>query len=118
MANLSFILLAAPMALTGLSVPAAASDDDGESRTAIVRYGDLNLSTDEGRETLTSRVKFAVRQVCGSRPHYRQTLAERGRAILCERSAMADAEVKLATLFNGEGTRLADAGPLVIAAAP
>ena len=66
MANLSFILLAAPMALTGLSVPAAASDDDGESRTAIVRYGDLNLSTDEGRETLTSRVKFAVRQVCGS----------------------------------------------------
>ncbi len=118
MANLTFILLAAPMALTGLSVPASASEDDSERRTAIVKYGDLNLSTAKGREALSSRVKFAVRQVCGSRPHYRQTLAERAPAIQCEKSAMADADVKLAALFNGDGARFADAGGLVIAASP
>lgn len=118
MANLTFILLAAPMALAGLSVPAAASEDDGERRTAVVKYGDLNLSTAKGREALTSRVKYAVRKVCNSRPHYRQTLAERAPAIQCEKSAMADADVKLAALFNGDGARLADAGRLVIAAAP
>ena len=116
MAKFSF-LLAVPVALAGFSVPAAA-EEDGERHTAIVRYDDLNLSSVEGRERLSTRVKFAVQKVCGTRLHYRQGLRERAEANRCEDSAMADADVKLAGLFNGESARLADRGRIVVAAAP
>lgn len=118
MAKLS-LLLAAPVALVGFAVPAAAEGDgDGERRSVVVRYDDLNLSSVQGRERLNTRVKFAVQTVCGSRVHYRQTLRERAVTLQCEDSAMADADVKLAGLFNGDGTRLADRGRIVINAAP
>ena len=116
MAKFSF-LLAAPVALAGFSVPAAA-EDDGERHTVIVRYDDLNLSSADGRERLTTRVKSAVQKVCGTRLHYRQGLRERAVANRCEDTAMADADVKLAGLFNGESARLADRGRIVVAAAP
>lgn len=121
MAKLSLMLLAAPLATAGLSLPAAANpatDEDGERYTAIVRYDDLNLSSVEGRERLTTRVKHAVRQVCDTRPHNRPTLRERAVANNCEKTAMADADVKLAALFNGDGARYADRGRIVILAAP
>lgn len=111
------ILLAAPVALAGFSVPAAA-EDDGERHTVVVRYDDLNLSSADGRERLTTRVKYAVQKVCGIRVHSRQGLRERALANRCENSAMADADVKLASLFNGESARLADRGRIVVAAAP
>lgn len=116
MAKFSF-LLAAPVALAGFSVPAAA-EDDGERHTVVVRYDDLNLSTADGRERLSTRVKFAVQKVCGIRVDYRQALRERAVANRCKDSAMADADVKLAGLFNGESARLADRGRIVVAAAP
>ncbi|KGB57016.1 hypothetical protein FG91_00121 [Sphingopyxis sp. LC81] len=111
------LLLAASVALAGFSVPAAA-EDDGERHTAVVRYDDLNLSSADGRERLNTRVKFAVQKVCGTRLHYRQGLRERAVANRCEDSAMADANVKLAGLFNGDSARLADRGRIVVAAAP
>lgn len=116
MAKFSF-LLAAPMALAGFSVPAAA-ENDGERHTAVVRYDDLNLSSADGRDRLATRVKFAVRKVCGTRLFHRQALRERAVSTRCEDSAMADADVKLAGLFNGESARLADRGRIVVAAAP
>ena len=116
MAKFSFLLVA-PVALVGFAVPAAA-EDEGERHSVVVRYDDLNLSSADGRERLATRVKFAVRKVCGNRLHYRQALRERAIANRCEDSAMADAEVKLASLFNGESARLADRGRIVVAAAP
>lgn len=117
MAKLSLILLSAPFACIGLSVPAAA-EDDGERRTVVVRYNDLNLASVEGRDRLSSRVKTAVRTVCNSRPNYRPTLSERAQALNCERVTMADADVKLASLLNGDGTRLADRGQTIMVSAP
>ncbi|OHD06908.1 UrcA family protein [Sphingopyxis sp. RIFCSPHIGHO2_12_FULL_65_19] len=111
------LLLAAPVALAGFSVPAAA-EDDGERRSVVVRYDDLNLSSAEGRERLNTRVKYAVQTVCGSRPLYRQSLRERAVTLRCEDTAMADADTKLAGLFNGSGTRRADRGRIMINAAP
>lgn len=35
-------------------------------RTVTVAYGDLDLTTAAGQETLSSRVKAAVRKVCGA----------------------------------------------------
>ncbi len=117
MAKLSLILLSAPIACIGLSVPAAA-EDEGERRTVVVRYNDLNLASVEGRDRLSSRVKTAVRTVCNSRPNYRLTLDERAHALNCEKLTMADAEVKLASLLNGDGTRLADSGQTIMVSAP
>lgn len=116
MAKFSY-LLSATVALAGFSVPAAA-ENDGARHTAIVRYDDLNLSSVDGRERLATRVKFAVRKVCGTRLYHRQALRERAISNRCEDSAMADADVKLASLFNGESARLADRGRIVVAAAP
>lgn len=116
MAKFSF-LLAVPVALAGISVPAAAQSD-GERYTAIVRYDDLDLSSVDGRDRLNTRVKYAVQKVCDSRPLHRQGLRERANSNRCEDSAMADAGVKLASLYNGESARLADRGRIVVAAAP
>lgn len=118
MAKFSLILLSAPIACIGLSVPALAADDDGERRTVVVRYDDLNLSSVDGRDRLNSRVKSAVRKVCDSRPNYRQTLHERALALECETVTMADADVKLASLLNGDATRLADRGRTITVSAP
>lgn len=117
MAKLSFILLATPVAFAGLSVPAAA-ENDGERRSVVVRYQDLNLASVEGRDRLTTRVRTAVQKVCGTRALYRQPLAERSVAQRCKQATLADADVKLAGLFNGDVARLADRGRIVIVAAP
>ena len=116
MAKFSF-LLAAPVALAGFTVPAAA-EDESDKRTVIVRYDDLNLSSVKGRERLTIRVKNAVRLVCESRPHYRRSLRERVVSDRCEDTALADADVKLASLFSGDGARYAERGRILVVAAP
>ena len=110
MAKLTLILLAAPIALTSLSMPAAAQ----EKKTVIVRYDDLNMASVSGRERLQTRVKMAVRDVCAAR--LAQGLRATQKARQCETVAMRDADVKLAGLLNGNGTALADRGPVVVAA--
>lgn len=117
MAKHILILLAAPITLFATSVAASAQGAD-ESRSVIVRYHDLNLASVEGRARLNTRVKSAVKTVCGSRHSYRRTLTERAKADHCEATALADADVKLAGLFNGNGARLADRGTIVVVAAP
>lgn len=117
MAKLSLLLLAAPTALVGFAVPAAAAND-GERRTVIISHDDLNLASVEGRERLNTRVRMAVQAVCDSRPGSRQTLGQRASAQLCERATLSDADVKLAALFNGNGTRLADSGGRIYVSAP
>lgn len=118
MAKLSLILLTAPIACVGLSVPAFAADDEDTQRSVVVRYDDLNLTSVEGRDRLNARVKSAVRKVCDSRPNYRQTLHERALSLECETATLAQADVKLASLLNGDGTRLADRGKTITVAAP
>jgi UrcA family protein len=110
MAKLTLILLAAPIALAGLAVPAAAQDQ----RSVIVHYDDLNLASPKGRERLETRVRVAVRQVCGT--HMRPTLKEQASSRECVRVATQNSDERLASLFNGNGTALADRGPVIVAA--
>jgi UrcA family protein len=56
-------LLAAFAGLVAVS-PVAASPSKPASH--IVRYSDLNLSSDAGRATLDRRINQAVRAVCGT----------------------------------------------------
>ncbi|MBJ7501268.1 MAG: UrcA family protein [Sphingopyxis sp.] len=114
MAKFSFILLAAPLATAGVIAPAAASAPGDEQQSVTIRYDDLNLSSESGRDRLTNRVKMAIRQVCNS--NSRRTLAERAETRRCEVQASRDADTQLASLFNGSNARLADRGPLVVAA--
>jgi UrcA family protein len=110
MAKLFPILLVAPLALTGLSLPAAAQ----ERQSVVVRYDDLNLSSASGRERLTTRVRMAVLQVCGARDT--RDLKAKAQAATCKKAAMRDADVKLAGLFSGNGTALADRGTVYVSA--
>ena len=112
MAKLSFILLAMPFVAASAVVPATAQDE--ERRSVTVRYDDLNLSSESGRERLTKRVKMAVRQVCGSAN--RLTLRERAAEQKCELHTRRQAETRLASPFNGRSARLADQRPVVVAA--
>lgn len=117
MAKFSILMLAAPLAFAATAAPAAAEEEEG--RSVVVRYDDLNLASAQGRDRLNSRVKDAIETVCGSRPHYRQTLSERAIARKCEDTAKRDADVKLAALLGGNGGRLADSGNgRIVVAAP
>ena len=49
--------------------------NDQGFRTVEVAYGDLDLSTAAGQETLSNRVRVAVRKVCGD-SSARQSLGE------------------------------------------
>lgn len=113
MAKLSFILLAVPLAAAGTIAPAAASAPGEEQQSVSVRYDDLNLTNESGRDRLTSRVKMAIRQVCGS--NSRRTLAEKAETRRCEAEASRKADTQLASLFNGTNAKLADRGALVLA---
>ncbi|APZ97783.1 hypothetical protein BWQ93_04230 [Sphingopyxis sp. QXT-31] len=110
MTKLTLILLAVPLALTSISVPAAAED----LRSVTVHYDDLNLASPKGRERLETRVRVAVRAVC--RTNSRPTLREQSDSRDCERVATANSDAQLASLFNGNGTALAARAPVVVAA--
>lgn len=69
------------------SAPAAA-----DWKTKQVGYADLDLSTAKGQERLKTRVKQAVKQVCGSPRAL--TLRERSDKNRCEEDAMARAMPK------------------------
>lgn len=111
MAKLPLILMAAPLVAAAAVAPVAAQDD---MRSIAVRYDDLNLASETGRERLETRVRFAVRQVCGV--HGRLTLRERASALACSAEATRDTKVRLAALFSGQGSRLADSGQMTVAA--
>lgn len=85
--NISLLCAAtAALALTG---PAMA-----EQKNKEVKYEDLDLASDKGQQRLQTRIKYAVKSVCGS-PRA-MTLAERLDMARCETDAMANAMPKAA----------------------
>ncbi|WP_432770772.1 MAG: UrcA family protein [Sphingopyxis sp.] len=112
MAKFTLILLAAPLAAAAVAAPAAAEDDS--QHRVVVRYDDLNLASVSGRDRLTTRVKTAVREVCGTRLAHGLNAERKARR--CEAATMVDADVKLAGLLGGDGTALADRGQVIVAA--
>ncbi|MDX3883165.1 MAG: UrcA family protein [Sphingomonas sp.] len=71
---------------TLLAAPASAQS---EPRTAVVRYGDLDLNSSDGVAALDSRVRRAVANVCGVGDS--QTLTEIAQSRKCARTAMNEA---------------------------
>ena len=68
-----------------------------------VRYSDLDLSTSHGQKRLETRIKAAVRLVCGDTAN--PSLVERDHIRLCKAQALAnarrDADVAIARYENG-----------------
>ena len=62
--NKSRIAVLAACVLAGLSGVAAAATPADDVPAVVVRYGDLDLSTQEGVQTLYKRIASAARQVC------------------------------------------------------
>ena len=60
------VLAAASATLVATGLSAAANAQSREVRTALVEYGDLDLTSDEGKATLDSRIRGAIRTVCGT----------------------------------------------------
>lgn len=91
------------------SVPAAASDTS-EVRVA---YGDLDLTSDAGQDTLNQRIRGAVKRVCGPiQPSAAGYLEHKA----CKRAAFAGALSQMRVAVAKAGERKALATSLAFAA--
>jgi UrcA family protein len=104
-------MIAAPVALTSLAPAAAAQDDPPR---ATVRYGDLDLTTAEGRELLKWRVHGAIARMCKTRASQGGPLRQQVDSMKCRAAARRSVEDRMAILLDGNGTHLA--GGNVVAA--
>jgi UrcA family protein len=88
------ILAAGFIALSGAAtvVPAQAAEP-AQSHTQIVRYGDLNLDSEQGAEVLYTRIRGAARNVCSSLDG--RNLTEKKRWQGCFDKAVARAVVQV-----------------------
>jgi UrcA family protein len=84
----SALLIAAVSGFAGIGCAA----DTGQLR-AVVKYGDLNVSSPEGATVLYSRIRAAAEQVC--RPFDSRDLVLKGAKDACVHHAMADAVNKV-----------------------
>lgn len=93
----TLIALSAPLVLALSAGSAQAregitiiAEPDALVRTVRVGFGDMDLSTAEGQEMLTSRVNLAVREVCDAPDQF--LLSE----LPCKRAAWSDARPQIA----------------------
>jgi UrcA family protein len=105
----AFLVLAA---MTGA---AAAVPGEAERQTSIVRYDDLDLSTEAGIAALERRIGRAADRVCG--PVDRRSIADSDRLSACRDAAVAGAMKRASEVIAAAraGTRYAlscSAGPV------
>lgn len=91
------------------AVPAFAAD-----RSVMVRYGDLDLTTDAGAATLQTRVASAVKQVCGSADIRDLPAMQDMRSCREEARSRSTRDVALAMENARNGRRLASNAGLTI----
>ncbi len=89
MVSFKTIALGSAAALLAASAPAMA-----DVNTKQVQYRDLDLSSAAGQQRLATRIKYAVKQVCGDPRAY--SLAEKLDLVRCRRDAMESAMPKVA----------------------
>jgi UrcA family protein len=63
MNKLTLLVLALAMVQTITTLPASAGEEI-ITKSQVVRFGDLNLSSDQGIRTLYQRIRTAARKVC------------------------------------------------------
>ena len=78
------------LSLTAASTLFAAAPAMADWKSKEVRYADLDLSSAEGRDRLQTRIRQAVKQVCGTPRAF--TIKERQDRLACEKQANLKAE--------------------------
>mgnify|MGYP000085450522 FL=1 len=105
---LKIIAPAAAILAIVAAVPASAGNNTGATyTTSAVQYSDLDLTTQDGQETLQKRVNKAVSKVCGFAG--RVTLREQMASKACTKAAsrQADQETRTVIARANNGERLA-----------
>lgn len=98
MNRLSPLAFAGALLATGLTVMASSP---AQAATAIVHYGDLDLSTATGRAALDRRVSHAAQAVCWIENSTLSTTEA------CRRSSIADAHVAIDRAVQSQSVQLA-----------
>lgn len=80
------------LSLAGISALTMTTPASADYKTKQVKHADLDLSAPAGRERLETRVRQAVKQVCGSPRAF--TIKERQDRQNCEKVAMAEVSPK------------------------
>jgi UrcA family protein len=80
------------LATVGAGVPALAQDSMFEATSRVVRYDDLDLNNERGRERLDRRLRHAANSACGF--WQARTLAEKQVADQCRDAALAKAKAE------------------------
>lgn len=101
MLNLTNRSLAGTAALVATMITlAAATPLRAEAPIAKVAYGDLNLNTQAGVDTLNSRIHRAARKVCADNGNFVQVAR-------CRDAALASVKSQVAAVVQADGTHLA-----------
>jgi UrcA family protein len=69
----SLAFAAALSALTGAAAHAQTASFDSVTQSQSVSYADLDLASQAGVKTLTTRINSAAKTVCGPAPEYRDS---------------------------------------------
>lgn len=93
--------------------------DNGDVPQAVVKFGDLNLSSRDGAAALYGRIKVAAYAVCGSFDTDRRDLTNLAALNTCVHNAVRDAVAKvnqptLSAIYNA---RNRDPLPITVATA-
>jgi UrcA family protein len=102
-------LFAAIIATALASTAPALAQSDGmyEPTSRIVRYDDLDLNNERGRERLNTRLRHAANAACGF--WSAKELSQRRKADECRKSAMDNVQPKVAAAIRKAAARYARA---------
>lgn len=97
-------MLAVAALSVGLATPQALAGDGDQTRTMVVKYGDLDLAVADGPSALYQRLKHATREVC-KRPD--GSFGDPVVWLHCYHNALARAvrdlgNARVIALYNGE----------------
>ncbi len=101
--HFGIVTIALSSAIFGSAAFAQSQSQSAEPVTKAIAYADLDLSTQEGQKRFETRVKAAVKQVCGHadpRDLYNVTLIQECR-FKATNAAKRDMKVAIANYNNG-----------------
>jgi UrcA family protein len=89
--------LAAALLATGLTLTATPASAQPAAQTVAIHYGDLDLATPDGRGTLDSRIRQAIRTACGEASP--SDLQGQNRAAACRAELSASLSARRSSLY-------------------
>jgi UrcA family protein len=117
--RLSPLITTALLGALGLGCSAVSTADNSEVPQAVVKYSDLNLSTQQGATALYGRIAATADKVCNAYAVDNRNVGAKMQANACVRKAIAEAVAKVGQpeLFTIYGAKNNRSVPKVVAIA-